>query len=725
MAEQSYTAVPRTEGDISELNFAVREVFSDPHLPDPLELPPGAARPRFLGQEGKAEAGIRDSYASSSYSTGYRSHVPSEDAGSAYALNAHPYTDDPDASSRLSQYHDGDGVQMRNMGESRDLDGKRAAYVPPTKARRARWALFISGGLILLILAVIIPIYFTVIKPKAQKTTGTSGSDSGSGGNQASSFSLATSGTDGSDVFLSDGTSMKYTNNYGVNLGGWLVTEPFISPALYQKFSSSKPKPIDEWTLMQAMGDKKEELMKEHYETFITEKDFAEIAAAGLNFLRIPIGYWVIEVWDGEPFIPNLSWTYFLKAVGWARKYGLRINLDFHAVPGSQNSWNHSGKLGTINWLLGPMGIANAQRTLDYIRILAEFASQDQYKDIISIFGIINEPRGSPAIGKDALSSFYLAAYDIVRTASGTGEGKGPWVSFHDGFFPRSQWVGFLPNADRIQLDDHPYLAFGDQSNAGPGTYVQTACDSWADAVATSMSEFGVTQVGEWSVGHTDCGLYLNGVDQGIRYEGDYVMDNWSGPKIGDCDKDITNWESWSSSRKTDYQNFAMAQMDAFQNWFFWTWKIGNSTAGRVETPNWSYQLGYEQGWLPKDPRKADGKCSQKKFSGTIAQSGSGKIANNVRAQYPWPPASINSAGDPATLPQYTPTGTPIPSLSGWAPTITGSISGTAVPSPTASINVGSGWKNSDDKTPMMKEKAGCSYLDPWVGPTAAVPDSC
>lgn len=41
---------------------------------------------------------------------------------------------------------------------------------------------------------------------------------------------------------------------------------------------------------------------------------------------------------------------YFLKAIGWARKYGLRINLDLHTIPGSQNGYNHSGKQGIINW---------------------------------------------------------------------------------------------------------------------------------------------------------------------------------------------------------------------------------------------------------------------------------------------------------------------------------------------------------------------------------------
>ena len=49
------------------------------------------------------------------------------------------------------------------------------------------------------------------------------------------------------------------------------------------------------------------------------------------------------------------------------------------------------------------MGLANAQRALDYIRVLAEFISQPEYKDVIVMFGITNEPFG-PTIGKDAVS---------------------------------------------------------------------------------------------------------------------------------------------------------------------------------------------------------------------------------------------------------------------------------------------------------------------------------
>ena len=97
------------------------------------------------------------------------------------------------------------------------------------------------------------------------------------------------------------------------------------------------------------------------------------------------------------------EFRYFLKAIQWARKYGIRINLDLHALPGSQNGWNHSGRLGTIGMLNGPMGYANAQRSLDYIRILAEFISQPQYKDVVVMFGITNEPQG-PTFGQENLA---------------------------------------------------------------------------------------------------------------------------------------------------------------------------------------------------------------------------------------------------------------------------------------------------------------------------------
>ena len=50
------------------------------------------------------------------------------------------------------------------------------------------------------------------------------------------------------------------------------------------------------------------------------------------------------------------------------------------------------------------MGIANAQRTLDYIRIITEFISQAEYQNLIPLFGVVNEPLLS-TIGQDVLTS--------------------------------------------------------------------------------------------------------------------------------------------------------------------------------------------------------------------------------------------------------------------------------------------------------------------------------
>lgn len=66
--------------------------------------------------------------------------------------------------------------------------------------------------------------------------------------------------------------------------------------------------------------------------------------------------------------------------------------------------YNHSGKGGDPNLLNGVMGVANAQRALNYIRIFGEFFAQQQYSNLIGIFGIMNEPLQS-TIGKDALTS--------------------------------------------------------------------------------------------------------------------------------------------------------------------------------------------------------------------------------------------------------------------------------------------------------------------------------
>uniref|UniRef100_A0A0W0FBP2 glucan 1,3-beta-glucosidase n=1 Tax=Moniliophthora roreri TaxID=221103 RepID=A0A0W0FBP2_MONRR len=691
------------------------------------DLPEYASpQPRFAGHHIYQDG----AYAASQQSIGQQSEYSS----SVYALN-----DKQNFQSQPHEqysFHDQD-VPMSNLG-SRDSqwikDKKEATYASPRKKRKSIIICVIIVVVILLIAAALV-VYFVVIKPK----------NSSSGGKH-----LAVSGGDGSQVVMEDGTSFIYKNPFGgrwyydpndpfnnnaqanswtpplnqsfrhgvdrvrgVNVGGWLMMEPFMqvisaasqaiqnrlthlirAPALFEKY---QPDAVDEYHLHAAIrADSSKgglEQIEEHYKTFITEKDFAEIAGAGLNYVRLPIPFWAIEVHPEEPYLGQVAWKYVLKAIGWARKYGLRINLDLHAVPGSQNGWNHSGRSGDVNFLAGPMGYVNAQRTLDYIRILTELVHQPQYRDVVTMFGIMNEPR-EPIIGKETL--IYAEAYRIVRDITGVGEGV--WISYHDAFMSRADWVDFLPGADRIILDSHPYLAFADgQSNAGWAARVNDVC-KWGAEVNKSMADFGLTTAGEFSNAINDCGLWLNGVGLGTRYDGSWTPNPL--PKVGDCSKWL-DYTKFDGATKQELMQFAMASMDALQNFFFWTWKIGNSTAtGMVESTAWSYQLGLELGWMPPDPRQADGACGNTAPFRGVIETGDGKVN---QAAYPWPPATITGAGPLNRVPSYTPTGA-VPTLSGGTLTIDGV-------KPTKTADVGNGWANPNDQAGMMVPVEGYAFF--------------
>ncbi|KAF9030182.1 putative ectomycorrhiza-upregulated exo-beta-1,3-glucanase GH5 [Hymenopellis radicata] len=627
----------------------------------------------------------------------------------------------------------------------------------------------LAAAVVVVVLAVALPV--TLIKKNDNTSSssgastgdgdsggGSSGGSSGSGnGGDSPGTSVAITGGDGSKVTMEDGTTFTYENKfggyckslfawssglfwadaecwegvydksdpyndgakpnswtpalnetwtwgkdraYGVNLGGWFVLEPFITPALFDKY----PGAVDEWTFSQAMGDG---VLEDHYNTFITEKDFAQIAGAGLNYIRLPIPFWAVDTWPGEPFLERTCWKYILKALGWAKKYGLRVNLDLHTIPGSQNGYNHSGKLGQVDFLYGTMGLANAQRALHYIRIITEFISQPEYTNVVQIFGIVNEALLTE-IGRPQLTSWYKEAHDMIRGITGIGEGKGPYISVHDGFEgDMTQWDGFLAGSDRVMLDRHPYTAFSDSSFSDPiatgtgdgagGVWVAAAC-AWADESIRLSTTFGVNFAGEWSNGWNDCGVYLKGIPGSSTFGGDCSV-----------------WEdasTWDASMKAGVAAFNAAQMDALQDWFFWTWKIGNTTAGKVGSPLWSYQLGLEGGWILKDPREAKGKCAGvTPFPGTYEPwmtggAGAGTITAVVQE---YPPATISGPGVPATdLPVYAASGT-VNTLPG--PTITG--------------HTVKGWFDAGDTALGPTPIAGCAYPNAWDAQDAAVPTGC
>jgi glucan 1,3-beta-glucosidase len=228
----------------------------------------------------------------------------------------------------------------------------------------------------------------------------------------------------------------------GINLGGWLVLEPFITPHVFEN-SVTNGTVKDEWELCERLGpDKAKETLENHYKSFITEEDFKKMAEMGFNHVRIPLGHWSVRVFPGEPFVPHVSWDYLLKGLEWARKYGLRVMVELHTAPGSQNGWNHSGREGKVGWLDGTkQGETYAQDTVGVVSQIVEYFNKPQYANVVTLFGVLNEP-AMMKIPKKRVRSWYDTSYKAIRKI--LGYGKGPLLTYHDGFAPLEEWEGFF-----------------------------------------------------------------------------------------------------------------------------------------------------------------------------------------------------------------------------------------------------------------------------------------
>ncbi|KAI0309518.1 glycoside hydrolase superfamily, partial [Amylostereum chailletii] len=63
----------------------------------------------------------------------------------------------------------------------------------------------------------------------------------------------------------------------GVNLGGWLVLEPWLTPSLFDNAGNAAI--VDEYTFGQYQDPAiARAALKAHWDTWITEADFAQIA---------------------------------------------------------------------------------------------------------------------------------------------------------------------------------------------------------------------------------------------------------------------------------------------------------------------------------------------------------------------------------------------------------------------------------------------------------------
>ncbi|KAF9379561.1 hypothetical protein CPC16_010695 [Podila verticillata] len=408
----------------------------------------------------------------------------------------------------------------------------------------------------------------------------------------------------------------------GVNLGGWLVLEPFITPSVFEPYIDQGV--VDEYTLSKLLGPEEARAhLEKHYASWVTEDTCKRLRDLGLNHVRIPLGFWALgELKDDEPYVPDLSLDYLLQGLKWAARYGLRVMVELHGAPGSQNGWNHSGRAGAIRWLDGTEeGEINGQRTIEYMKKLLKLLQGPGMEHVSPIFGILNEP-AIFMLERERTDKWYKQAFAEMRSV--TGAGKGPWGVLHDGFLGLSEWEGFMPNSDRLALDVHQYLIFDyNLIRLSRKRQVRFPCDVWSQSIQQSTAKFGPTLVGEFSSATNDCATWLNGIGVGSRWDGTFISDEDKaagvGPDEAACQPakngHIEGFCSCQQQNRVGYytpeyrkflSDFTQTQMDAFEQgmgWFYWNFKTETNAL-------WSYFDGVEQGWIPKDVNNRPDGCT-------------------------------------------------------------------------------------------------------------------
>ena len=175
------------------------------------------------------------------------------------------------------------------------------------------------------------------------------------------------------------------------------------------------------------------------------------MANYGLTHVRIPVGYWAFCEIEGDPYVQGQQ-EYLDKAIEWARNAGLKVWIDLHGAPGSQNGFDNSGYRDQYKWLTSN----TVDITLTVLELMAKKYGSDQYADVVTSIELLNEPLG-PALGMDGIKDFYKRGYDIVRQNAPNLN-----IVFHDAFQSLNFWNDFFqaPEASLVTLDHHQYQVF-------------------------------------------------------------------------------------------------------------------------------------------------------------------------------------------------------------------------------------------------------------------------
>lgn len=349
--------------------------------------------------------------------------------------------------------------------------------------------------------------------------------------------------------------------------------------------------PVDTWTLTSAFPSKDmaRAYLKRHWETWVTEDDIAKIASAGLTHVKIPIGHWIRgDIHESEPWIDG-DWEYFVRAVKWCHKYGLKVLADVHTAPGSQNGFDNSGQLlsqrTARHWSTRPDRVA---RSIKAVEDVARAINEEGLDDVVTSVEILNEIYSDANI--TIVKDFYEKSLGKIRRHLPKAT-----VVVSDNF-DSGQFNLFWTDHSNTLLDTHLYTVFSEKLRSmSPKQHVAFVCGNHynVEMMKCCWDDDGRSQglgriIGEWTASYDmDVAAMINVVFEEIAQTG-------VAPSF---DREISRQERYM------LQNYVEAQMVVYEGkvagetngWFYWNFKVEGGVFAE-----WDFLRGFEEGWFPK-----------------------------------------------------------------------------------------------------------------------------
>jgi endoglucanase len=199
-------------------------------------------------------------------------------------------------------------------------------------------------------------------------------------------------------------------NLRGVNLGNWLAMEFWM---LGQSISTNSGAIPDQCTLENSLASRfgsveKDRLLSVYRDSYITTRDFDLMQGMGMNVVRVPFLWSVVEN-DAAPYTLRAdAWKYLDFAVNEAEKRGMYVILDLHGAVGgaAEASQQHDG-------CVGPAAMWGNATYKDRTKWLWDMiASHYNGRTAVAAYDLLNEPWGTDA---NTLATFAYELFDTVR----------------------------------------------------------------------------------------------------------------------------------------------------------------------------------------------------------------------------------------------------------------------------------------------------------------------